>query len=250
MNESISSPPVHRKAKGWRFQFTLRTLFVVVTAVAIAASWYTTLVARYHRELRALEAVGIVGEVEQYNSCAYAGPWCMEPYLRNWAAFRRVFRLSLDHADDNKIKELVKVRREFSQPLNLELRGDGVTNAGLQELATLGRIESISLSSRRITDTGIAALLPLQDLDTLVLEECTGLTDKCMDSIARFPRLHGLVFQDMKIGREGIAQVSRCEQLGYLNVRYTVFSDMTEQEEAEAELLRLRKERPDLQIED
>jgi hypothetical protein len=115
----------------------------------------------------------------------------------------------------NRYPDLVKAERDFRQVAVLDLQFSRVSARGLDQLADLPELESLSLGDvsltnrtlsglvrldrlkelrihgHQVTDAGMEFLEPLAGLQTLSLSH-TGVGDAGMESIARLPRLRSL----------------------------------------------------------
>jgi hypothetical protein len=158
----------HRKR---RWQFGLRALLLVVTASAVVSWWYAREEPWEQFQQRLTERVeGLGGEIE-------------------WGSEESPTRLSFHYwgfsgrkpLTDEQLKDL---RRDLGRlgPFTLNLSGSqnargAITDAGLEHLAGLLRLECLSLRHNDVTDAGLQHLTRLKGLQFIDLEH-TKVTDQ------------------------------------------------------------------------
>ncbi len=64
-------------------------------------------------------------------------------------------------------------------------------------------LQRLELAGVKITDAGIAHLIPLANLRSLVLRD-TEATDACIESLRQLPRLQSLDVRGTKISADGL----------------------------------------------
>ncbi|MHC4181003.1 MAG: hypothetical protein ACYSWU_26185, partial [Planctomycetota bacterium] len=146
MTNSDSSRAAPKPKRRW-FQFSLSTLFLVTTAVAI---WVGVWTDRARKQQRAVEAILKRGGFVAYSYQQKAGRGKPTPpgpaWLRNL--------LGIDYLDDVTYGYLF---------------GDSLTDADLEHLKGLPGLEKLILDSANITDAGLAHLEGLPGLEHLIL---------------------------------------------------------------------------------
>jgi len=236
--------------RGWRFQYRLRSLMLLVVAVAFPVSWLATEVrlARKRAETRcALEAMGgncyyretdlaaqvlnvrpsrswakrVLGEdfFEDVQIVILANADAADDCLVNLPSLRFVRDLDLrgtrlTDADLNHVKRLTALEA-------LDLSSTGVTDAGLGKLASLKRLRVLCLRNTRITDAGMWHARQFADLWQLQLCDDTLITDAGLDNVGklrlRVLRLDGTGVTDA--GLELLGKVPTIEELGLSKTR-------------------------------
>jgi hypothetical protein len=152
--------------KRWWAQFSLLTLFLVVTVLCVGLRLVVVPAERQQRAVAAIEALG--GEV-QYFELDQEDP-NHEPFLRRW--------LPPDYIDEVRV---------------VDLGGRPVTDAGMENLRGLTGLQVLFLDLTRVTDAGLAQLQGFTRLEYLSLT-CTQVTDA---GLAHLQGLTGLQVLDL-----------------------------------------------------
>jgi hypothetical protein len=162
----------------WRFQFTVRSLAVLVAAVAIPCCWLTVKMREAERQRKAVEAIRAVGGwvyYEYHLNESGATMTVQEPpapaWLRRllgedflWDVAGVVFNYP-EKIDDAVLEHVTGLTRlQF-----LNLSGTQVTDIGLERLKGLVNIERLWLTHTQVTNAGLENLKGLTKLKRLVL---------------------------------------------------------------------------------
>jgi hypothetical protein len=92
--------------------------------------------------------------------------------------------------------------------------------------AQLPQLQVIDISESDVEDQGLALLLqPLQQLRSVTLRSCIGITDACTCSLATLPKLESLVLARTTVTDTGVATLAPLNQLQYLSLCSTQVSD-------------------------
>ena len=236
----------------WRFQFSVRSLVVLVVVVAIPCCWLPVKMREAERQRKEVEAIhrAWLGEVlydyqldESGMYTAKQGPpapaWLRE-LLREeffsevvgvrWMRAREVDvllkdinGLSLIHLDlsnaqvtDEHLKELTKLR-------TLILPRTQVTDAGLEHLKGLRELVYLSLAFTQVTDAGLEHLKGLRELKRLGLSG-THVTDAGLEHLLGLPQLEQLNLAGTKVtdtGLEHLKGLKKLNWLGLINTQVT-----------------------------
>ncbi len=236
-NPSQTDTNVKRKKPERRFswQFSLRTLLIVVSLICIALGLYIGPKTRRHNQVLAIEAVKGIVIYRPHEEES----WMVEQ-LRNYLPqdwfdeITSVFLQETD-ADDTTLEEIKSlVRLDY-----LDLRRTRVTDAGLVHLKGLVGLESLILVDTRITDMGMENLSGLSDLKRLFLDK-TGITDTGLDKLKGLTKLEYLSLNFTYITDNGLEKLNGLTDLEYLLLEGTRVS--------EAGATALLKALPDCQI--
>ena len=105
----------------------------------------------------------------------------------------------------------------------LGLAGDCINDTGMEAIAQMGQIESLSLASSAITKAGIENIrpLPLKSLELVNV----GVDDEAMLLLQAFPNLHQLTIKSARVQGNGFVVLENLPKLTHLNVATTGFSD-------------------------
>jgi hypothetical protein len=100
---------------------------------------------------------------------------------------------------------------------HLRLRGPGIDNACLTELARCKSLRILNVPQASFDDVGLAALAALPDL--VQLRFCSpNVTDRGMESLANFPGLLRLHLIDVPLTDEGLKTLAKIERLQSLYI--------------------------------
>jgi hypothetical protein len=99
----------------------------------------------------------------------------------------------------------------------LDLRLLNVTDADLQELAKLQRLETLYLAYTPVTDVQLGMLAPLPSLRELDLTG-TGVSNAGLAAISKLPHLESLHLNDTSITDDGIETLGQFKSLKHLEV--------------------------------
>jgi len=157
--EPIEQPK--RKRRRWR-QFSLRTMFVLLTIAAVLLALLSPPLVERRREqavVRTIEAAG--GRVTVYDYVPRFGSSVFSTVLGS-RIYQRVRELDLGgtgikDADLEQFRQLAHLR-------GLSLSGTKVTDRGLQHLTHNANLESLDLSKTLVTDAGLKHLKELGSL--------------------------------------------------------------------------------------
>ena len=170
MSIAESQPAVPKPKLRW-FQFSLRTLLVVVTLCAIPCSWLAVKMQKAKREQEAAAAFKTLGGGVAWS--APSGPVWFRTLIGD-DIFIHVELLDL--GDTTVTDAELEYLMELSQLQTLTLWKTKVTDAGLQHLTGLSRLQELCLGRTMVTDTGLEHLEGLSQLKSLWLYD-TYVTD-------------------------------------------------------------------------
>ena len=181
-----------------RFQFGIRSLLVLVVAVAVPCSWLAVGIEKGQGakgsgggDWKSVAEVEYDWEYEQEN----IRPFCRPPaqtMLRNLLGddfFDDVVLVFYDlpYSPDEAVPFtdscLVQVK-ELKRLKHLPLRQSQVTDAGLVHLAGLTQLQDLALDRTQVTDEGLAKLAGLSQLEELSLNN-TRVTDAGLAHLRR-----------------------------------------------------------------
>jgi hypothetical protein len=192
-------------------QFSLATLFAVVTVLCVGLALVVVPVERQRRAVAAIKAIGgTVAYAEHDETAIEAFPG---RFPRRWLArdyFDEVRQVYLDStqvtdADLAHLQGLTGVRR-------LYLDDTQVTDAGLTHLQGLTGLEVLLLDRTEVTDTGLAHLQGLTRLETLWLNG-THVTDAGLSHLQRLTGLEVLLLDRTEVTDTGLAHLQGLTRL-------------------------------------
>jgi hypothetical protein len=179
-------------------QFSLATMFVVVTVLCVGLALVVVPAERQRRAVAAIKALGGgVHYVEPDQGVSEAFP---RPFLRRWLP-----------------------RDYFDEVQAVHLDGSQVTDDGLEHLNELTRLESLSLGSTQVTDAGLTHLQRLTRFKNLWLNG-TQVTDAVLAQLQGMTRLEYLNFDGTQVTDAGLAHLqglTELQQLSLINTHVT-----------------------------
>ena len=173
-----------------RFQFSLRSLVVLVVAVAIPCCWLPMKMREAERQRTAVEAIlkaggGYYCDFEFDESGMLTGK--KEPEGPSW------------------LRELVGVHF-LAGIVVVDLYDTEFGDAEMAHLSTLTRLERLELTHTRVTDDGIEDLMGLTKLKHLKL--CyTELSDTGLENLKGLAKLERLEVKGTQVTEEGISEL-------------------------------------------
>jgi hypothetical protein len=216
-DEPPKAEPLKRKRR-W-FQFSLRTLMIVVTVFAIVGGWFGAKMARARRQQATVEAVrksvGWVGYKYQVGPFGQLIPNATPPnpaWLRKMLGddfFADVISVGVN--TDRGAEILTQFDRlQFAR---LELY---VTDAGMEHVAGLSQLQGLDLGSSEVTDAGLHHIQRLSGLRRLTLPP--RVTDAGMRYLADLGQLQVLLVVGKSVTDAGLEHLKGLRQLETLNV--------------------------------
>ncbi len=199
---SMPNPP---KTKRRWYQYSLRTLFVLMTLFAIACSWYAVEMQKAAKRRAAIaDITRLGGRVYYYDDS--------DPYTAGkppeWFSWLRKL-----YGDEHLGNAVV-----------VEMGGTQVTDADLVDLKGLTNLEWLDLCNTQITDASLVHLEGLIDLDWLGLAEAP-ITDAGLVHLRELTRLDVLWLGDTQITDAGLVHLRGLTHLTALDIRGTQVTD-------------------------
>ena len=128
------------------FQYSVRTLLIVVTLFAILCSWLGVKLGRYERQWAAAGAVvELGGHVDWPTGIGPGGDFVFP------AEFVDLANTQATDADLNNLWAFWRLKR-------LSLSGTHVTDVGLENLKGLRHLQQLNLCNTKVTDDGVEKL--------------------------------------------------------------------------------------------
>jgi hypothetical protein len=154
--------PNHKRR---RFQYSLRTLLVLVTLCAIPCSWVGVKIQHAHRIREAASAMAGMGGSVGWDTPSYPA-WLRNLLGRDFGNNVRSVNLCCAKFVDDRLEHLTV----FGQLRELNLSMTKVTDADLRHLERLSQLEHLWLDSTAVTDAGLEHLKGLRELKSLCLD--------------------------------------------------------------------------------
>lgn len=180
-------------------QFSLGTMFVIVTALCAMLALWVGPAERQRRAVAYFKVIG--GQVEYAEPPQMRDELFPRNFLRRWLPrdyFEEVRLVGLDHT--------------------------AVTDAGLAHLESLKRLQVISLCDTQITDAGLIHLHGLTTLTSLNLGH-TQIADGGLARLQRLTSLQRLCLDETSITDAGLAHLHKLTDLQELSLGGTQITD-------------------------
>jgi hypothetical protein len=226
-NRGMTTTPKHRLR--W-YQFTIRSLLVLMVLVAVAGSWFAWKKQQVERERAAVDRVKEMRGWAIYDwEWESGGKLDAHPpgpaWLRAWLGddfFAHVISVSVSGTTvtDAGLEHL-KVLKQLE---TLGLENTQVTDAGLEHLGGLTQLNSLVLSGTKVTDAGLEHLKGLTQLNVLSLAN-TQVSDTGLGHLKGLTRLTMLALDGTKVMDAGLEYLKGLTQLRFLDLRGTKVTD-------------------------
>ena len=216
------------KPKRRWFQYSLRTLFIITTLVAIACSWYVC------EMQKAAKRRAAIAEIEKQGGYVYyydaSNPRTMGEPPRWFSLLRRL------HGDEHLGNAvIVGMSRPITDSELVYLKGLTklehlylvrlqVTDAGLIHLRDLTKLKGLWICGTQVTDAGLVNLEGLTNLEYLDLND-TQITDAGLEHLQGLTNLVGLVLSYTHITDDGLVRLKGLTSLEELHLGSTQITD-------------------------
>jgi hypothetical protein len=179
----------------------LRTLLVLVVLASIGMSWLAVRMQRVRRQREAVAAIKKVGGCIQYDyQSDEKGNWIKNSVLPGPIWARRLL------GDDF-----------FINVIGVNLCHTRITDAVMEHVEGLGKIQELDLGSTRITDAGMEHLKRSTQLQYLILADCK-ITDAGLRHLKGLIQLKWLSLDDTKVTDSGLEHLQGLTQLQELDL--------------------------------
>ncbi len=207
----------------WRFQFSLRSLLVLVMVVAIPCSWLATEMKAARRQKETVKGIAVAHDWETdadgdpLPNAQPADPMLLREVFGN-EFFDEVVAASIrDDAQMERVKGLSRLLAIMSETQ--------VTDAGLQHLEGLSQLRVLNLVNSKIADEGLQHLERLSQLKELHLSG-PEITNVGLQHLEGLCRLQELALLGTKVTDEGLQHLEGLHQLRRLALDRTKITDV------------------------
>ena len=197
---SLLTPVADKPRRRW-YQYSLRSLFILTTLVAIACSWYA------YEMNEAAKRRAAIAEIEKLGGGVYYydGPHGEPPKWYSW--MRKL------HGDQH-----------LGNAVYVGLNNPGITDADLVHLRGLTKIEMLYLTQSQITETGLVHLGDLANLRMLDLV-WTQTTDAGLVHLKSLANLEQLFLRGTLTTDAGLVHLEGLTRLRFLDLQVTHVTD-------------------------
>jgi len=211
----------------WRFQFSLRSLVVLVVAVAVPLGWFGVKMREAERQRRAVVAVERAGGWVEYHQMDEflqmtgrqeppAPAWLMKLVGVDFFADIAVVSLSSTAVGNETMEHLSVLTK-----LEVLLLGDtNVSDLGLEHLTSMTKLEVLSLADTNVSDLGLEHLKGMTKLTRLTLSE-TQITDLGLKHLGGMTSLLNLSLYCTHVSDVGLKHLKGLANLHYVDVSDT-----------------------------
>jgi hypothetical protein len=216
-----------------RFQFTLRSIFVLTLAVAVPCSWLATELKWAREQQEELDdivrAEGALLYDYQLTSSGAFVPNAQPPepmWLREWLGadfFGEVIHVNLRTARirDTELEHLDRL----THLQWLDLGGTPVTEAVLQHIEGLNQLEALNLVGTHVTDVCLEHVKGLTRLRRLCLRDNAQVTDAGLRHLLKLTRLEELDLTNTSVTDTGLEHLKELTRLQALYLTGTQVTD-------------------------
>jgi Leucine-rich repeat (LRR) protein len=173
----------------WRLRWTIRTLLIVVTVLALFLAWIG-------RTIR---------EVQHHADVAKALDERFSDPQPNWSAIAFGDWSSVDITDID-----ISYRQYVSDDV-------------LEQFGCFPKLEEVSVCGQTVTDRSFKGLNGMKELKSVTIEACD-ITDETMTQIATLQNLGTLVLRGVAVTDKGLAQIQALPNLHSLTLEFTLIS--------------------------
>ena len=207
----------------WRFQFSVRSLLVLVFVMALPCSWLTVDMKKATEQMKAVNGLEIVCDWQiDANGNVLPNAQPPEPELLRAVLGGGFFDdvVEAKPRDDAQMEYVKKLPRLHY----LNLIAAKITDAGLRHLEGLDGPQALWLDCAEITDVGLQHLEGLTRIQSLTLGG-TKVTDAGLQYLGGLMRLEVLSLNGTKVTDVGLRHLARLSQLQDVDLRNTVITD-------------------------
>jgi hypothetical protein len=233
-NEMPADQQAMSKPKLRWFQYSLRSLFILMFLVAIASSWVAVKMGQAKRQKEFVRQIRKIGGLVVYDydgkshydlkSQEFQPPqpkWMIDlmgdDFFNNIVSvgvYPSNNKSGLDNIKDvslpgTKITDVgLENLKELKQLQTLDLTDTAVTDVGLIHLKGLSHIKDLVLMGTKITNEGLKNLKGMEHLKKLDLRRTT-ITDACLDNLKDLRQLQRLDLGNTKVTDAGVAKLQK-----------------------------------------
>ena len=217
------------------FQFSLRTLLVVVTLCAIPCSWLAVKLRQARRERAAATAIEKLGGQVEWSKPS--GPAWLRSFVGD-DSFKTVKGVDVWGSEEAPPgMGLAKGTRSedtdaalqnltvMNQLQRLYLNGSHITDAGLGNLKESNQLQSLDLHEAKVTDAGLENLKQLHQLQWLDINGTDQITDAGLANLQGLNQLRALYLSGTHVTDAGLEYLQGFTQLQTLDVSHTQVTD-------------------------
>ena len=193
-----------RKPRRCWFQYSLRSLLLLMFLASLGMSWFAVLAKRARAQKQAVEEIRKLGGQVVYDYEVQAGNTGTFPAVAPGPVWLRS-RLGVDF---------------FATPVSVGFYSPSVTDDGLKPLEQLTKLRALVLCQPHVTDAGLKHLKELRQLEMLHLFDMP-VTDAGLEQIKALTKLQRLNLDLTQITDAGLQSLKGLTELRLLELRST-----------------------------
>ena len=213
-------PTVLKKPRRRWYQFSLRTLLIVVTLAGCGLGWLGPKAYQARRQQAVVAAIrqlgGKVAYDYEFNSKGEPSP-NSESFRSAWLhalvgddCFGNVCEVSFEDMGNKPLTDAdLKLLGGLTHLRTISLSGTEITDAGLEHLKGLTQLTQLDIDGTLVTDVGLQQLQDLKQLEVLSLS-FTSITDAGLEHLRGLTKLTDLYLSDnTQITNAGVANLQK-----------------------------------------
>jgi hypothetical protein len=219
MDEKPTTARPQAKPRRRWYQYTLRTLLIVVTLAGCGLGWLGFKVRQSHRRQAAVEAIKRSGgrvayDYERVKNAKAPGPdWLRRLLGEDFFSSVSVVVL---HGSDITKAALIPLD-DLPDVQLLDLTYSNVGDGGLEHIKGLSQLHGLSLAASNISDAGMVHLMALNELQYLDLR-ATSISDAGVERLKGLSQLTKLFLAQTRVGDAGLPYLKGLTRLQILNL--------------------------------
>jgi len=213
------------KSKRRWYQFSLRSLFVLTTFVAIACSWYASEMHKAAKRRAAIEEIERIGGVVYYYDPADPNSLGRPPAWFSW--MRKLHGdkqlgnvVSVNLIWQKMTDERMVCLESLTGTRSLCLLATEIRGEGLKHLKYLKGLKELDLSHTEIGDAGLVHLRESTSLEMLYLND-TRISDAGLENLKGLTDVETLDIGDTELTGSGLVHLRGLQKLEILNLNGT-----------------------------
>jgi len=220
------------QAKRRWFQFSLRTIVVLMLLVSLVLGYWGYARRKAQRQWEAVRAIREAGGDVKINTGVMADPFDYESLISRSPTWQERLGIDCPQAVNVDVslfkasgKEIMPHLRQLRELESIRLVGDWLDDEGMKALSDCPKLTDLEIISDQITDAGVLGISGNKQLQELHVSS-KQLTDRGMAVVAHLPKLESLVWRSANTTGNGLVHLQNHPQLTHLGICVTVDSDI------------------------
>jgi Leucine-rich repeat (LRR) protein len=222
------SEPKEILRRRWRFQYSLRTLLIVVSIGGVLSGWIGSILLRAHDQRAVVKKIQALGGQVYYDYQQTEARWGIRlentppgPGWVRWMLGDDVFAYAefvFFNSSQNTVKDKdLALLRALPRLKGVVLDSSRITDEGLEIVSNLPNLQEVNLSNTSITGKGLGQLEKAQKLENLTLSGVS-VSDSTLEQIDKLKNLKSLQLVRTSVTDDGMAPIARLTQLKWLDL--------------------------------